>query len=296
MAASTDKWEHDLYVEQQEAVEVRNDQREGITRRLGTQRPEVLGMYSDRKDDRRPRHYRRDDGQQDSVEPGTAIVLENLHWRVTQEELKELFSEFGLVSAKLRYDHTDRSTGVADLAFESKQGADDAMAKYNGVELDNQVMNMRIASPNESGSSYRGSNRTNVRQNEGIVGRAVPNYSFRDRRETERSFVGSGNESSARTDRDRPNSRPHEVVRSFLNRAREYQSYRPMDERLQAPRVYDSYRGGTRNGHGDRRQGNGPSRPAREGNGPAREKNGRERRAEKSLTELDREMDDYMQS
>ncbi|CAI2177516.1 17103_t:CDS:2, partial [Funneliformis geosporum] len=65
------------------------------------------------------------------------LVVENLFYEVTQEDLEELFSECGTVKkVHIHYDRAGRSTGVADVVFEEPSEAEAALRKYDGKTLD----------------------------------------------------------------------------------------------------------------------------------------------------------------
>ncbi|KAJ3374902.1 hypothetical protein GGF31_005624 [Allomyces arbusculus] len=71
------------------------------------------------------------------------MVIEQLHFTVTEKDLLELFAAYDITAAFLRYDSTDRSTGIADLFFATAGGADSARNKYDGMLLDDKAMVIR---------------------------------------------------------------------------------------------------------------------------------------------------------
>jgi RNA recognition motif-containing protein len=72
-----------------------------------------------------------------SLETGGKISVSNLNWEVTQENLKELFAEFGEVRrAVIQYDRTGRSEGHGEVSFATKGAAEAAVKELNGVCLD----------------------------------------------------------------------------------------------------------------------------------------------------------------
>nr|CAG8541057.1 14029_t:CDS:2 [Entrophospora candida]CAG8548273.1 10484_t:CDS:2 [Entrophospora candida] len=76
----------------------------------------------------------------------TRIIIENLFYEVTQEDLQELFSDCGIVKkAYLHYDRAGRSTGIAEITFENPKEADIAIRKYDGKTLDGQSMKIKYA-------------------------------------------------------------------------------------------------------------------------------------------------------
>jgi THO complex subunit 4 len=63
--------------------------------------------------------------------------LSNLHYRVTDQDLRDLFTEFGKIkSANVFYDKSGRSLGNAQVVFVDSSCAAAAKKKYNGILLD----------------------------------------------------------------------------------------------------------------------------------------------------------------
>jgi len=90
---------------------------------------------------------------------GSYISVENLHYDVTEKDLQELFSTVADVSqAKLVFDVSGRSTGVATIKYDSLEDAEKAIKKYNNVELDGQAMRIQLKeyTPRAPKSSTRG--------------------------------------------------------------------------------------------------------------------------------------------
>lgn len=74
------------------------------------------------------------------------LLVSNLAITVSQDDVTELFSEFGdLTSASLHHDQVGRPLGTAEIVFKTPQAAQAAINKYHGIPLDNQVMNIQFA-------------------------------------------------------------------------------------------------------------------------------------------------------
>jgi len=77
---------------------------------------------------------------------GAKLVIGNLHYAVSEADLRELFSEFGpILDATINYDMSGRSLGKADLTFQRRSSAQAAIAKYSGVPLDGRAMDIQWA-------------------------------------------------------------------------------------------------------------------------------------------------------
>ncbi|KAI8874424.1 hypothetical protein GQ42DRAFT_159778 [Ramicandelaber brevisporus] len=76
---------------------------------------------------------------------GSKILITNLAYSVTEEDLSELFGEFGGVrQAKLNYDQNGKSLGTATVTFAKSDAAQHAFEKYANVELDSRPMRISI--------------------------------------------------------------------------------------------------------------------------------------------------------
>ncbi|KAF9152725.1 hypothetical protein BG015_004819 [Linnemannia schmuckeri] len=79
---------------------------------------------------------------------GNKIIVENLHYAVTLEDIKELFTTHAgpVKFAEVKYDLSGRSTGVATITFKESKDAASAIEKLHGIALDGQPMKIKFAS------------------------------------------------------------------------------------------------------------------------------------------------------
>jgi len=75
---------------------------------------------------------------------------------------QDLFSEVGkLRQAFVKFDKNGRSTGSAEVVFNDRASALEAIKRYNGVPLDGKPMKLSLVTKRGSRSSRRTSNMTN---------------------------------------------------------------------------------------------------------------------------------------
>jgi len=73
------------------------------------------------------------------------IQITNLDFNVTEDDVKELFGEFGgLKKAAIHFTSEGKSMGVADLVYARRADAIKAIKQYNGVQLDGRPMRIAI--------------------------------------------------------------------------------------------------------------------------------------------------------
>ncbi|GAA0148108.1 RNA metabolism protein [Lithospermum erythrorhizon] len=90
-------------------------------------------------------------GRAGSIETGTKLYISNLDYGVSNEDVKELFSEIGdLKRCTVHYDRSGRSKGTAEIVFSRRQDAVAAVKRYNNVQLDGNPMKIEIVGTNVS--------------------------------------------------------------------------------------------------------------------------------------------------
>ncbi|CAH9108831.1 unnamed protein product [Cuscuta epithymum] len=88
-------------------------------------------------------------GRASSIETGTKLFISNLEYGVSNEDLKELFSDVGdMKRYGIHYDRSGRSKGTADVVFSRRQDALAAIKRYHNVQLDGKPMKIEIVGTN----------------------------------------------------------------------------------------------------------------------------------------------------
>ncbi|KAA8547708.1 hypothetical protein F0562_004137 [Nyssa sinensis] len=83
------------------------------------------------------------------VENGTKLYVSNLDVRVTNEDIRELFSEIGeLKRYAVHYGKNGRPSGSAEVVFARRSDAFQALKRYNNVQLDGKPMKIEIVGTN----------------------------------------------------------------------------------------------------------------------------------------------------
>ncbi|KAM1601324.1 hypothetical protein ACFX13_026192 [Malus domestica] len=179
------------------------------------------------------------------IEIGTKLYVSNLDYGVTNEDIRELFSEIGeLKRYAVHFDKNGRPSGSAEVVYTRRSDAFAALKRYNNVLLDGKPMKIEIVGAN---AGMPISARVNVT---GMHGR---------KKRTVVMTPGPGNAGG--------------YAMPMVNRGPSRSS-----------------RGGNRNGRGKPRgNGSGSGR----GRGRGRGGEGRKKPVEKSVDELDKELDSY---
>ncbi|KAK6935905.1 RNA recognition motif domain [Dillenia turbinata] len=88
-------------------------------------------------------------GRPPSIETGTKLYISNLDYGVSNEDIKELFSEVGdLKRFSIHFDRSGRSKGTAEVVFSRRADALAAVKRYNNVQLDGKPMKVEMVGTN----------------------------------------------------------------------------------------------------------------------------------------------------
>ncbi|SMQ49306.1 unnamed protein product [Zymoseptoria tritici ST99CH_3D1] len=89
---------------------------------------------------------------------GSKIRVDNIHYELTENDLRELFERIGPVaSVRLLYDRADRSQGTAFVIYEDPRDASDAVQQFDGQNANGQAIRMTLLPAGPAPSAPRGS-------------------------------------------------------------------------------------------------------------------------------------------
>lgn len=76
---------------------------------------------------------------------GTKLFISNLDFKVTSDDVRELFATIGpLVSSSVHYKRSGSSAGTAEAVFHSRADAVKAQQRYGNVQLDGRPMKIEL--------------------------------------------------------------------------------------------------------------------------------------------------------
>lgn len=80
-----------------------------------------------------------------SKSTGMQVVVQNLPWSMTSDELQEMFSSCGsIASARIVAGRDGRSKGYGTVRFESTEAAESAIARFNDTEVEQRRIAVRM--------------------------------------------------------------------------------------------------------------------------------------------------------
>ncbi|XP_057528642.1 THO complex subunit 4D-like [Amaranthus tricolor] len=84
-----------------------------------------------------------------AMESGTKLYISNLDAGVSNDDIRELFSEIGeLKRYAIHFDKNGKPSGSAEVVYAKRSDAFAAHKRYNNVQLDGRPMRIEVASPN----------------------------------------------------------------------------------------------------------------------------------------------------
>ncbi|KAK3677042.1 hypothetical protein LTR78_003247 [Recurvomyces mirabilis] len=123
----------------------------------------VHDRYEDDKYDRMHSRPVEDDryagGRGQEASNGAKVRVENIHYDITEEDLRSLFARKGaLVSCTMNYDRSDRSTGTAWVVYSDPHDARDAVEDFDGQNAQGQKIRVTLvpSGPAERGGGVSG--------------------------------------------------------------------------------------------------------------------------------------------
>ncbi|KAG5363524.1 THO complex subunit 4-B [Yarrowia sp. B02] len=147
-------------------------------------------------DDRRSTRGRGDRGRfvdkryRDAL-PNTVLLIRNLHYELTENDLYDLFNKVGRVDdVEIHYDRSGRSLGDANVVFARAEDAQDAIVKFDGKRAAGLKIEVKIDSRRDPALDL--SERFGPRDRSLSPGRERPYGGYSDDRPPRRSRGGRG--------------------------------------------------------------------------------------------------------
>jgi len=75
---------------------------------------------------------------------GLQVVVHNLPWSTTWQQLQDIFKEWKVERADVVYDSWGKSRGFGTVRFTSKEDADAACAKLNNTDVEGRTITVRL--------------------------------------------------------------------------------------------------------------------------------------------------------
>jgi len=132
-------------------------------------------------------------GNRSGGSSNSSVLVTNLHWEVSESDLKKLFEEVGDVSkVRIKYDKAGRSDGEATVVFTSRSDAQDAVDKFDGYELNGMEMKVEI----DYSHSSRDNNNDSRKGRGSILSRLGKGKGFKNRQNNSRNDRFNNNRNS----------------------------------------------------------------------------------------------------
>lgn len=93
--------------------------------------------------------YSQDNGGGDNAANPAKLFIGNLPWSMTQDDIDELFGQYGTIVDSHLATHRDsgRSRGFAFVTYESAEEAEAAIEALHGHEVDGRDLRVSVAQP-----------------------------------------------------------------------------------------------------------------------------------------------------
>lgn len=133
-----------LNVSLDDLIKANRKPRNSDRRERDSTRPERRGRNSYRVERSPRRHHNRRRSPPPHLHrrsSGIKLVVSNLHYDVSRDDLKALFEEIGpVLRVYMHYDRAGRSNGVAEVTFARMEDARVAQERYHNMPLDGYPM------------------------------------------------------------------------------------------------------------------------------------------------------------